>query len=294
MDIINLNSVKQYNDLYGLPTPHPLVTVIKLHNAPVVLDRIRIDYGLYAVFIKHGQGCVLRYGRREYDYQEGSVVSIGPGQYVTVDRNTAKTHDIEALLFHPDLIYGTPLARKMRQYSFFNYSETEALHLSAAEQESLRTCLAGIKMELASAPDHHTRRLICGHIELFLDYCLRYYDRQFSTRHEADSEVLQNFESALDQYFLSEGTNGLPSVKFFADKACLTPSYFGDLIKKETGRTAQELIRLKIIDRAKEYLRGTNLTVTQISDMLGFQYPQHFTRMFKKHTGQTPRGYRCE
>lgn len=123
---------------------------------------------------------------------------------------------------------------------------------------------------------------------------MRYYDRQFSTRHAADSEVLRNFENALDLYFLSEVSGGLPSVKFFADKACLTPSYFGDLIKKETGRTAQELIRLKIIDRAKEYLRGTSLTVTQISDMLGFQYPQHFTRMFKKQTGLTPRGYRCE
>lgn len=291
---MNLNSVKQYNELYGLPTPHPLVTVLRLQDAPAVFDHIRIDYGLYAVFIKHGQGCVLRYGRREYDYQEGSVVSIAPGQSVTVEGKTAKTHDIEALLFHPDLIYGTSLARKMRQYSFFNYSETEALHLSAAEQESLRACLAGIKMELASTPDHHTRRLICGHIELFLDYCLRYYDRQFSTRHAADSEVLRNFENALDLYFLSEVSGGLPSVKFFADKACLTPSYFGDLIKKETGRTAQELIRLKIIDRAKEYLRGTSLTVMQISDMLGFQYPQHFTRMFKKQTGLTPRGYRCE
>lgn len=113
-------------------------------------------------------------------------------------------------------------------------------------------------------------------------------------RHEADSEVLRNFENELDQYFLSDVADGLPSVKFFADKACLTPSYFGDLIKRETGRTAQELIHLKIIDRAKEYLRATNLTVTQISDMLGFQYPQHFTRMFKKQTGLTPRGYRCE
>ena len=119
---MNLNSVKQYNELYGLPTPHPLVTVLRLQDAPAVFDHIRIDYGLYAVFIKHGQGCVLRYGRREYDYQEGSVVSIAPGQSVTVEGKTAKTHDIEALLFHPDLIYGTSLARKMRQYSFFNLS----------------------------------------------------------------------------------------------------------------------------------------------------------------------------
>lgn len=124
MNTMNLNSVEQYNELYGLPTPHPLVTVLRLQDAPAVFGHIRIDYGLYAVFIKHGQGCVLRYGRREYDYQEGSEVSIAPGQSVTVEGKTAKTHNIEALLFHPDLIYGTSLARKMRQYSFFNYSET--------------------------------------------------------------------------------------------------------------------------------------------------------------------------
>lgn len=294
-EIIQLDSIKAYNELYGLQTLHPLVTVVDLTKAKQMANHVRMNYGVYALFIKHGVGCTLRYGRQKYDYQEGTVVSFAPGQLVQVDMEDEEvSKDVSGLIFHPDLIYGTSLADKMNRYTYFSYSQTEALHLSEPEQKTLTNCLHNIQAEMEHPVDRHSRELLCVQIELVLDYCLRFYDRQFYTRSKVNSDVLQQFEQTLHSYFKSDDARrqGLPSVRYFADKACLSPSYFGDLIKKETGKTAQEYIQQKIIDLSKQYLLGTSQTISQIADLLGFQYPQHFIRMFKKQTGYTPREFR--
>lgn len=296
-EIIQLDSIKAYNELYGLHTAHPLVTVVDLTKAKRMANHVRMNYGVYALFIKHGIGCALRYGRQNYDYQEGTVVSFAPGQLVQVDMEDEELgKDVSGLIFHPDLIYDSSLAGKMSKYSFFSYAQNEALHLSEQEQNTLTNCLRNIQTEMEHPVDKHSRELLCVYIELFLAYCLRFYDRQFLTRSKVNSDVLQKFEQELTLWFQSGEARrqGLPSVRYFADKACLSPSYFGDLIKKETGKTAQEYIQMKVIDHSKQMLLGTNLTVSLIADTLGFQYPQHFIRMFKKQTGCTPKEYRMQ
>lgn len=294
-EIIQIDSIKAYNELYGLRTKHPLVSVVDLSKATRMANHIKMNYGIYALFIKHSVSCILRYGRQNYDYQAGTVVSFAPGQLVQMDLTEEETgQDVTGLIFHPDLIYGSSLAEKINKYTFFSYAQNEALHLSDEEQQILTDCLRNIEREVEHPVDQHSRELLCVYIELFLDYCLRFYDRQFYTRNKVNSDVLQKFEHELNAYFQDGNAqrSGLPSVRYFADKACLSPSYFGDLIKKETGKTAQEYIQLKVIDRSKQYLLGTRQSISQIADILGFQYPQHFIRMFKKHTGYTPKEYR--
>lgn len=294
-EIIELDSIKTYNELYGLPTLHPLVTVVDLTKARQMANHVRMNYGLYALFIKHGIGCKLRYGRQDYDYQKGTVVSFAPGQLVQVDiEDEEMSRDVSGLIFHPDLIYGSSLADKMGRYSFFSYEQYEALHLSGQELQILTQCLRNIQMEMEHPVDKHSRDLLCVYIELFLDYCLRFYDRQFYTRSKVNSDVLQRFEQELNRYFQSTPVKELPSVRYFASKVCLSPSYFGDLIKKETGKTAQEYIQLKVIDLSKRLLLNTGQSVSQIAYSLGFQYPQHFIRMFKKQAGCTPKEYRTQ
>ena len=295
--LTEIDSIKTYNEIMGLKTKHPLVAVVNLQDAGRMIDKARWNYGLYALWIKHGIGCAIHYGRQNYDYQEGTVVSFAPGQVVQIDLlDPEAARKTQGLLFHPDLIYGTPLGEKIKKYSFFSYGQREALHLSDNEQKVLQNCLANIKLEMQNPVDQHSRGLLCDHIELFLDYCMRFYDRQFYTRAKVNGDVLEQFESEIESYLDQPDISlkGLPSVKYFADKACLTPGYFGDLIKRETGKTAQEYIQLKLIDRAKQLLHGTSLTVNQVADALGFQYPQHFVRMFKKQTGQTPGQFRLQ
>lgn len=296
-EIIQLDSIKTYNELYGLPTVHPLVTVVDLRKARHMVNHAKMHYGVYALFIKHGIGCTLRYGRQNYDYQEGTVVSFAPGQLVQVDYETEElSKDVCGLIFHPDLIFGTSLGEKMSKYTFFSYAQSEALHMSEKEQIILVDLLLRIQEEMEYPIDKHSRDLLCAYIELFLDYCLRFYDRQFLTRCKVNSDILQRFEHLLHNYFESGKAIrlGLPSVAYFADKICLSANYFGDLIKKETGRTAQEHIQLKLLDEAKKQLLGSTLGINQIVERLGYQDTQHFIRMFKKRTGRTPLKFRVE
>ena len=222
------------------------------------------------------------------------MTSFAPGQVVETEMDENVKPAARGVLFHPDIIKGTSLGQEIRSYSFFSYSSNEALHLSLREREIFSDCLDKISLELDHSIDRLSKRLISRNIQLLLDYCLRFYERQFITRAEANGTVLSRFENLLDEYFenSSAQTEGLPTVRYFADKVCLSPNYFGDLVKKETGKTPQEYIQNKIIDLAKEMIIGTDKTVSEIAYELGFQYSQHFSRIFKKNVGCTPLEYR--
>lgn len=292
--IINLDSIDDYNKLYGLPTLHPLVTVIDLKQASQAVNHIRVKYGVYALFLKNGVECSLRYGRRHYDYQEGTVVSFSPGQMIDVEmKRDVVAPDVVGLLFHPDLIYGTPLGDKISDFSFFDYSQMEALHLSEDERGIFLDCLDKIRRELEHPVDHHSAALLSANIQLLLEYLHRFYDRQFIVRHKVNSDIVSRFERELKAYFERDSrADTVPSVAYFAEKVNLTPGYFGDLVKKETGNTAQEMISRQVVAVAKHRLATSADDISIIAYDLGFQYPQHFTRLFKRLTGQSPRQYR--
>ena len=294
--IIQIDSVDAYNKLYGWETLHPLVTVVN-HANPMAsdLNHSRLNYGLYALFLKQGDGCSIRYGREKYDYQEGTVVSFKPGQVVEVEWDESRPMPpSRGLLFHSDLLYGTQLARRINDYTFFDYDQREALHLSEREQHMVVELFDRIEEELQHPIDRHSQTLITDAIGLLLDYCMRYYDRQFITRHKVNSDILTAFHQQLREYFESghPERNGLPTVAYFADKACLSPNYFGDLISKESGTTAQRHIQDAVIERSKQLLIETRLPVSEIACQLGFEYPQHFSRLFKSRTGMSPNEYR--
>lgn len=293
--VIKLDNVDQYNCLYGLETLHPLVSVVDLSKATRKIDNIEIHYGVYALFLKQSKSCNIRYGRKNYDYQEGTIVSFAPNQIVNVETTDEEVGPkVYGLVFHPDLIRGTSLGKTIKNYTFFSYAANEALHLSDQEKSIVMDCLEKINIELQHAIDKHSRLLIAMNIELLLNYCMRFYERQFITREKENKDALSTFEKLLNGYFESKlpAQDGLPSVKYFADKICLSPNYFGDMVKKETGKTPQEHIQEKIIELAKENIVETDQTVSQIAYSLGFQYPQHLCRLFKKHTGCTPNEYR--
>lgn len=293
-DLIKLDTVDEYNRIFGLETLHPMVSVVDLSKATKFPSHFIINYGVYALYLKDTKCGNIRYGRQRYDYDEGTVVSFAPGQVAEVEMLDGVRPMAKGLLFHPDLIKGTSLGQDIKSYSFFSYNSNEALHLSEEEKEIFLDCLKKIEMELVHPIDKMSKRLIARNIQLLLDYCMRFYNRQFISRSVANKDVLTKFEALLDDYFQSgkAQTSGIPTVRYFAENVFLSPNYFGDLIKKETGKTAQEYIQNKIIDVAKELLLGTGKTVSQIAYELGFQYSQHFNRIFKKNVGQSPNEYR--
>ena len=294
--VVKYDNIFQYNESRGVETLHPLVSVIDFSKAePIPPGHYRHCFGFYAVFLKDVKCGDLRYGRNYYDYQEGTLVFIAPGQVVGIEDNGEVFQPKGwALLFHPDLIRGTALGQEIRNYSFFSYETREALHLSEEERQTVMDCLYKIEAELKHGIDKHSRRLITAHIGVLLDYCMRFYERQFTTREEVNRDIIVRFERLLDDYFDSEAPlqEGLPTVKYFADKVFLSANYFGDMIRKQTGQTASEYIQNKLIERAKESLLSTDKTTSEIAYGLGFQYPQHLSRMFKRVTGCTPNEFR--
>ena len=296
-NLIAIDNIDAYNKLYGFETLHPLVSVVDLAQAKHQVNHATFRYGVYALWLKNGLQCTLHYGRRTYDYQEGTIVSFAPGQVVRVDMTdeqlSTPIHTL-GLLFHPDLLAGTPLGKAIDTYHFFDYDSAESLHLSERERQMYTDTLNSIRFEMEQPVDKHSQTILTDRIKLILDYCQRFYDRQFVTRHKENSDVLSAFERNIKDYF-EQGLavrGGLPSVVYFADKACLSAGYFGDLIRKETGMTAQYYIQQHILKLSKQLLLDPSQSISQIADHLGFQYPQHFSRFFKKLAGVTPKEYR--
>lgn len=293
-EITRINTVTEYNKMVGVETLHPLVSIVDFEKAEPFCY-FRAQLGVYAVFLKDTKCGNMIYGCSTYDYEEGTLIFLAPGQVYGIEDKTEKRRGVgKALIFHPDLIHGTSLGKNMKEYSFFSYEVNEALHLSSRERAIIDDCMEKISFELEHAIDKHSKTLIVTYIELFLNYCKRFYDRQFITRNKVNVDVLARFEKVLDDYFASEllMEAGAPTVGYCAGKLFLSPNYLGDLLKKETGKSAQEHIQLKLIDVAKERIYDSSKSISEIAYELGFKYPQHFTRMFKKSTGFTPVEFR--
>ena len=287
-------TIRDYNAFNNNETLHPMVSVVDLSKASP-RQGSKMYFGFYTVFLKDVKCGDLVYGRYTYDYQEGTLVFLAPGQVAGMNSN-GETYQPKgyALIFHPDLIHGTPLGKRMQDFNFFSYQSNEALHLSERERNIVLDCFSKIEYELEHAIDKHSKKLIVSNIELFLDYCERFYDRQFITRDKVHKGVLERFENLMNDYFRSDRpqTNGLPSVADCAKELNLSAGYFGDLIKKETGKSPQEYIQTKVIDVAKERIFDRNKSISEVAYELGFKYPQHFTRLFKQRVGVSPNEFR--
>jgi AraC family transcriptional activator of pobA len=292
---IDIGSITELHDLYGAGKPrHPLITVIDLakHRIKRPREPVTFRLGFYSIFCKKFSG-VLRYGRSYYDFSEGSLMFTAPGQ-ATSSSPGPPVEEGWALFFHPDLINNSALGRKIKDYSFFNYETNEALHVSEEEKKILAVVIENIKKEYAQNIDKHTQTLIQSNIELLLNYCDRFYDRQFYTREKVNSDVVRQFEKLLKDYFAQDTLidSSLPNVRYFAGKLNLSPNYLSDLLHKFTGKSTQEHIHLQLVDKAKALLWSTQRSVSEIAYALGFEHPSHFTRLFKQKTGYAPSDYR--
>lgn len=295
----DMNSVQAYCDAFGFDLRHPLVAVVDSRDSS--MDSFPASYtarwGLYAIFLKQTKGCTINYGRTRYDYDDQSMVFLGPGQVTSVEFDEAMANlerpGFRGILFHPDLLFRTSLSRKIRQYTFFGYQSNEALHLSADERVNIEDCFERITRELLHPVDNFSKGLIVSNIELLLDYSMRYYSRQFIVREAVNAGVMARFDELLHDYLDSPAAcaEGIPNVKYFAGRMSLSPNYFGDLVKRESGMTAQDYIQYQLLDRAKNLLISQGGNVSQTAYSLGFQYPQHFIRFFKRKTGQTPKEF---
>lgn len=295
--IIQLKSISEINSFVQCKTKHPLVAIVDFSKTDEYIeDGTRISADFYSVMFKNYCANKLRYGRQNYDFQDGSLICIAPKQVLTMDNEIEKKEEMIGwgLFFHPDLLRGTSLGEKINEYTFFSYETSEALHLSDKEKQTLYDCVQKIETELQENIDSHSQNLIVTNIELLLNYCLRYYGRQFITRKNSNSNTISKVDLLLKAYFKSEQLKelGLPTVKYLADNVHLSASYLSDLLKKETGMNAQDHIHYYLIEEAKNILINSDNSVGEIAYSLGFEYPQYFSKLFKQKTGKTPIEYR--
>ena len=295
MEIVTADNIQQYNQFFGVKTLHPQVGIIHFNRSENQPTH-KMTFGFYALYLVKTVGITMDYGKTQYDFNDGTVICLAPGQTIGVHRMPGgPVPEAIGLMFHPDLLYGTTLAQRIKQFTFFSYTSNEALHLSSDECGIIQNYMEHIERELNHPIDNFSRQLFVSNIEVLLNYCMRFYERQFASREKLNNDVPARFEQLLNGYWDSGAAklHGLPTVKYFADKLCLSPNYFGDLIKSVAGRSAQECIQSQITEMAKEAILNPRLNTKQIADMLGFQYPQHFSRFFKKQVGCTPREYRA-
>ncbi|MEO0565440.1 MAG: helix-turn-helix domain-containing protein, partial [Chloroflexota bacterium] len=298
-DIMHIQSISQIHRFLGLrPPKHPLISVMRLQEEEtnVAFNETRIVIDLYSIAIKSGSSGAFSYGRNSYDFDEGTVVFLSPGQTVRFGENYALPLGAGAwtVVFHPDLIRQSELGQRMDGYSFFDYDINEALHISEDERQILHEIVNNIEREYMQNLDRHSQDLVISNIKLLLDYCARYFDRQFYTRTNMNKDIVAQFERLLKDYYSSgrHMDQGIPSVAYCGEALGLSPKYLSDLLRKETGRNALEHIHFFVIEKAKLNLLNSEQTISQIAFGLGFEYSQHFSRLFKTKTGMSPREYR--
>lgn len=293
-NILKVRNVGDYSRWVGHTDRHPLVCVIDYAEVSPVRHSLN-NYSIYGIFFHDEAEIDLAYGCGKYDYKKGTVICVAPGQIGGKEDNGERVMLTGwALLFHPDLLHGTPLEKTIKNYSFFDYRVNEALHMTDEEHGILTSLMRQIRDELRKQHDELQDPIIVGYIELVLNFCQRFYNRQFITRKLDNSDMLMKFDRLLHDYFDGnlQLTHGLPTVQYCADKLCMSSNYFGDMIKKTTGDTASNYIRQYIIQRAKNEL-ASGESIARVAYGLGFEYPQHLSRMFKKQAGMTPSEY-CE
>lgn len=295
-----INTISQAHQALGLPPPkHPLVSVVRTADFRPTIDfkGLKVVNYLYQIMLKNLDCGKLTYGKNAYDYEQGTLVFTSLGQVIIFEGEMPAENAVDAgwtLAFHPDLIRKSNLADKINQYSFFNYEVNEALHLSEDERQTIEELLRKIEREYSQNIDKHSQNLIISNIELLLDYCTRFYDRQFYTRTNINVDFVSKFEKLLKTYYETDmaAEFGLPNVQYLAQKLNFSSNYLSDLLKKETGKTAQEHIHLFVINKAKNSLLNSSNSISEIGYALGFEYPQHFSSLFKLKTGMSPSEYK--
>lgn len=296
-NIVYIDSVSQIHKSLGLPSPkHPLITVLNTDSIDDFSDfkNVKVVNNLYQIAFKETVGGNLNYGRSSYDFQDGTLAFTSPGQASEYIDDPGSVFKGWAIIFHPDLIRKSDLANKIDGYGFFDYASNEALHLSLDEKKHIEELRDKIEHEYSHSLDSHSHNLINSNLELLLDYCLRYYERQFLSRTNMNKDVISRFERTLKTYYDTSKAHdlGLPSVTHCADELNLSAKYLSDLLKKETGKAAQEHIHLFVIEKAKNILLNSKQSVSEVAYSLGFDYPQHFSNLFKSKTGWSPSEFR--
>ncbi len=296
--LIHLHSIADLHKLFSMGIGnHPLVTVLDFRKVTEQVEQnTRITTDFYSIMFKNYCRNNIKYGRKAIDFQDGNLICIAPNQVIEIDNEVEEREDKMGwgLFFHPDLIRSTSLNEKIKTYGFFHYEVSEALHLSDKEKNILLESVQKIQAELQENIDVHSQQIIVSTIELLLSYCLRFYGRQLITRSQTNKSIIAQIENILIQYFSDDKLNeqGLPTVKHLAEMVHLSPSYLSDLLKKETGKNAQEHIHFHLIEEAKNLLLNSEKNINEIAYVLGFEYPQYFNKLFKKRTGKTPMEYR--
>ncbi len=294
-DIRVLATVSDYTQFYGLPKPaHPLLTIIDLESArnlPPVLTPVVQQ--LYSVALKKGLKGRIKYGHQSYDFAEGVLFFLAPGQVFAADP-TLDTSELSGwmLIFHPDLLRKYPLGKSIQSYGFFSYEVHEALHLSAHEEGIMENLLHHIRSESEQSIDLFSHDVLIAQLDLLLHYANRFYHRQFLTRRTAEHDLLTRFEALLHTHFASDGTQPLPTVHAFAEALHVSPAYLTDMLRSLTGQSTQQHLHHALIEKAKRLLLTTSLSINETAFRLGFEYPQYFTRLFKNKTGLTPAAFR--
>lgn len=292
MKILKVNKPSDYSSYLGITDRHPLVSVIEYDRISPVLTTLN-DYKVYGIFLRGDSLVDLTYGCGLYDYKEGTLLAVAPGQLGGKEDNGEKVNISGwSLLFHPDLLHGSSLEKKIKGYTFFEYSMNEALHMTEEELDIIIGLMRSIETEINKPRDSHQDNLIVNYIELMLNFCQRFYDRQFLTRKLENSDILSRFHEELKAYYSSElqMKHGMPTLQHMAERLCLSPNYLGDLIKRTTGTNASKYIQRIVIQEAKNLL-SSGQNISQTAYCLGFDYPQHFTRFFKREEGITPKEY---
>ncbi|MGN6396407.1 MAG: helix-turn-helix domain-containing protein [Mucilaginibacter sp.] len=290
-------SLSEAHRAFGLPQPvHPLISFINGEHYQIEPDRIlqRHVLGFYKISFKPKLSGKLKYGQGYYDFNEGGLLFASPGQIIGGTENEGAVCSQYTLLIHPDFLLGYPLAKKIRQYGFFSYSANETLHLSEEEKETVLSIFRFVETELNSRIDDFSQDVLISQIELLLSYANRFYKRQFLTRKAASSGLLQRMEELLEAYFNDEITlsRGIPTVTYLANNLNITPSYLSDMLRTLTGQSAQQHIHDKLIDKAKEKLSATRLSVSEVAYALGFEHAQSFNKLFKAKTNVSPLEFR--
>ncbi|MBS7231428.1 helix-turn-helix transcriptional regulator [Flavobacterium psychroterrae] len=294
---VRIKSISEFHEFRNLPKPeHPLVSVYNFEDLKYLSENepksLMLDF--YSIALKRNANAKMKYGQQEYDFKEGVLMFISPGQVFSIEGNSELQHTGWSLLVHPDFLWNTPLAKKIKQYEYFGYSVYEALHLSDKEEKMIINLMKNIQQEYQSNIDKFSQDVIIAQIELLLTYAERFYNRQFITRKISNHQILAKLENLLDDYFANDSLtkNGLPTVHYIAETLNITPNYLSGLLKSLTGQSTQQHIHDKLIEKAKEKLTTTNLSISEIAFELGFEHQQSFSKLFKTKTTISPLEFR--